>query len=98
PPHQHPFPTRRSSDLDPLPKAPPCELPSSSKRPPSASLPPAAPPATGSKHSKHFGRGTGRRLACPVAPSRQGGGRPRRRRGEGRSEEHTSELQSRFDL
>src|SRR5699024_12554954 len=58
-------------------------------------LPISAPPLTPSAAAPSA-RGAGRPCA---APGRRGPGwAPRSREGSGRSEEHTSELQSRFDL
>src|SRR5207249_7457635 len=83
PPHLHPFPTRRSSDL-----APCWAIPTSTASPRSPSRCPRRPRCCG-PISRRRSRATAR-------PARAASRRrcPHRRR----SEEHTSELQSRFDL
>src|SRR5699024_11506377 len=91
-PHLHPFPTRRSSDLAALPPSWPTKSISTN-------------PGTASSHSAHVRIGiwllsNEPGLVCdrPRASILARSGASLRSMVAGRSEEHTSELQSRFDL
>src|SRR5207249_6501066 len=86
PPPLHSFPTRRSSDLPPLRRSSPSTGSGNSRR--------------FHEQPKNFEWHLGSRLAGPGRPDigRQSGRTEDVPRFVGRSEEHTSELQSRFDL
>src|SRR5207249_10674292 len=85
PSHLHSFPTRRSSDLSrPAPAPPPARAASPRDSPPPPRPARGAPIRTGTPRSGSAPR------ADPIPAFRT---RPARR-----SEEHTSELQSRFDI